>query len=108
MGKMYLADTRYCIQIHFWVSELYLDTFLGKVLYLYLIRNFQKYLADTFFKKIVPAEAGPQSLSFALSKLGSTDFKYETSTSLISAANGFYKLLYLTLNIELETNKITS
>ena len=42
MDKMYQADTRYCIQIHFWVSVSYLDTFLRKVLYLYLIGNFQK------------------------------------------------------------------
>ena len=101
VGKMYLADTRYCIQVHFWVCELFLDTFLGKVLYLYLIRNFQKYLADTFFKKLCRLKP---ALNFALSKLGSTDFKYETYPLLISTANGFYKLVCLTLKIELETN----
>ena len=62
VGKMYLADTRYCIQIHFWVSVSYLDTFLGKVLYLYLIRNLSKVSSRYFLRKLaetLPAEAGP-------------------------------------------------
>ena len=53
MGKMYLANTRYCILIHFWVSVLYLDTFLGKVLYLYLIENFRK-VSSWYFLRVLP------------------------------------------------------
>ena len=80
-----------CIQILFW--EKYCICILSEI-----SKSIQLIL---FFKKLCRLKP---ALNFALSKLGCTDFKYETYPSLISIANGFYKLVCLTLKIELETN----